>query len=179
MVCVCVHVCLHPCMFKWLFVKVCTQVPDPVCVCMCVCVSDYACIAGGRMYARQSAYLLTNQTHATRVCIVAVTLLPPKTHQRTHTHTGWHLGLGLHWQHAARVWYPHKEADSCNPDSALGEFVCMCAYRDETQSFVLSGLRNARFSPASSGTARRGDSQRTRSARTETGAPCRGLRVRV
>lgn len=67
------------------YVAVCKSVHT--CQTVCVCVSDYACIAAGCMYTCQSAYLLTNQTHATCVCIVAVTLLLPKTHLHANTHT--------------------------------------------------------------------------------------------
>lgn len=87
--------CRCSCMFVWLSGKVCIQVPN------CVCVSHYACIAAGCMYACQSAYLLSNQTHAACVCIVAVTLLLPKTdlytltHNYTHTPTNTHTQVGI------------------------------------------------------------------------------------
>lgn len=59
-----VHVCVRALARVYATVcKVCTRVPN------CGC-----------MYACQPTCLLTNQTHATCVCIVAATLLLPATH---------------------------------------------------------------------------------------------------
>lgn len=109
-----------------------------------------------RLYVCMPVYLFAHQSNTRHLCVYCSCHSSPARntlrHLDTHTHTGWHLGWHLHWQHGARVWCPQKEAESCNPDPALGEFfgyvLCLwvCALSRDTV-VVLSGLRNGTLQP--------------------------------
>lgn len=137
----------------------CVRVLARVCATVCkVCTRVPNCAMHWRLYVCMPVYLFAHQSNTRHLCVYCSCHSSPARntlrHLDTHTHTGWHLGWHLHWQHGARVWCPQKEAESCNPDPALGEFfgyvlcLCVCVRCQETQLSSLVGCATARFSPA-------------------------------